>query len=531
MTTPRAALYARVSTDDQVQKYGLASQLRELRAIAARRVYTIPPGAEYVDDGYSGATLERPALARLRETARAGAIDVVLIHDPDRLSRSLGHQLLLLEEFERARIRVEFATITTQATPEGNLLLHVKGAIGEYERLKIRERTMRGRREKARRGFAVNPQAYGYGPDPAAPGRVGIRPAEADIVRLIYGWLIDEQMSVRRIVEALRRQALPARRARRWAPTSVRRILTNEIYTGRAYYNREEVGVDAAGRRRRTLRPVSEWIPIAVPALITPERFAAAQTQLARNRAFLTGRPARTAVYLLRGLLRCGACGRRYTSCPSHGRRYYRCSQHDRLAAQPCRAGWLSARVAEGDVWQAVTELLRDPAALQRAVEGHAARLGVREVELRSEADHVGLRLAQLERQEQRLLDLYLDESLRTEALRGRLEDLGRRRTELRARQARLEAAATAQRAREGSHDAIARWCTQARRGLERLDAAGRQRFLGAIVREIVVRGHDLEIHGMLPAPADLELRRPASQSGQYAGAGYLLVISAEGRR
>src|SRR5437762_3618470 len=101
----RAALYARVSTDDQAQKYGLASQLHETRALAARKGYQVV--AEFADDGVSGATIERPALTRLREAIRAKAVDVVLMQDPDRLARELFLQLLLDKEFERSGARVE----------------------------------------------------------------------------------------------------------------------------------------------------------------------------------------------------------------------------------------------------------------------------------------------------------------------------------------------------------------------------------------------------------------------------------------
>src|SRR2546428_11530647 len=106
----RTALYCRVSTEEQAQKYGLASQLVEIRAHAKRKGYTVPDGAEFLDDGYSGADLDRPALSRLREAIRTRAFQAVLIHDPDRLSRKLAHQLLLSEEVERAAVEPEFLT-------------------------------------------------------------------------------------------------------------------------------------------------------------------------------------------------------------------------------------------------------------------------------------------------------------------------------------------------------------------------------------------------------------------------------------
>jgi site-specific DNA recombinase len=141
-TTPpeavRVALYVRVSTAEQAEKYGLASQLTELRALAIRKGYNVRDSAEFVDDDASGATLDRPALGRLREAIRAGAFDLVLIHDVDRLARRLALQMLILEEFERAGVRVEFLTTPRDDSPEGQLLLNVKAVVAEYERLKIR---------------------------------------------------------------------------------------------------------------------------------------------------------------------------------------------------------------------------------------------------------------------------------------------------------------------------------------------------------------------------------------------------------
>jgi site-specific DNA recombinase len=511
----RAAIYARVSTDEQAERYGLSSQVHDLRALAARKGYTVPAGAEFLDDGYSGAELDRPALGRLRDVVRAKAIDVVLIHDPDRLSRRLPHQLLLLDEFDRRGCRVEFVTTPREDTPEGRLLLNVKGIISEYEREKIRERTQRGKREKARRGLIVASYPYGYRPDPEAPGRLVVHEAEGEIVRLIYRLLVDEQRSTRAIVVELRRLGIQPARGRRWGPTSVRRILGSDRYTGRAYYNRDEVVENPkTGRKtRRAQRPASEWIAVPIPPIVTPERYAAAQAQLQRNREAQVGRPARF-VYLLRGLLRCGACGTRYVGVPSHGRRYYRCLGRNRILSHgTCRSPWLSADIAEASVWGAMTDVLRDPATLLRKLEGYATRQGVRDVELRSGVEHLRRQLAEAERQERRLLDLYLEEALRTDALRERLQGLASRREGLRERLARAEAQATAHGALEARHDAIKRWCVQARRGIDRLNDKGRQQLLATLVDEItVLPDRSLEIHGLLPGrtTADTKLLQPA---------------------
>src|SRR5260370_18812457 len=106
-TEPRAALYSRVSTEDQAERFGLASQVSELQALARQRGYTIPAGGEFIDDGASGADLDRPALTRLREAIRRRLFDVVLIHDPDRLARQLSRPLLLTAALERAAVPLD----------------------------------------------------------------------------------------------------------------------------------------------------------------------------------------------------------------------------------------------------------------------------------------------------------------------------------------------------------------------------------------------------------------------------------------
>ena len=506
----RAAIYARVSTEEQGQKFGLTSQLTELRALAAERGYTVLVGSEFVDDGTSGATLERAGLDRLREAVRLAQIQRLLILDPDRLSRRLVHQLLLIDEFKKHGVTVEFLRGPSEDTAEGRLLLNVQGVIAEYEREKIQSRTLRGKREKARRGLVVASFPYGYRPDPAASGRLLVYEPEATVVRMIYSWLIDEGRSSRSIVDELRRLAVPPGRiGHKWGPTQVRRILTSDRYTGRTYYNRGQV---VSGGRRKE-RPPAEWIAIAIPAIITPERHAAALAQLARNRVELVGRPARFA-YMLRGLLRCGVCGSRYEGVPAHGRRYYRCRGRDRFTQGPrCRAPWLSATIAEAVVWNAVTEALRRPQALRQAVERYERARGTRDVELKSRVEHIRRQLRAVEHKERRLLDLYLEDAdVQTAEVRGRLQALARERARLRDDLHRAEGLTATQGALEARQETLERWCAQARRGLARLDEKARRKLLLVLVDEIRVgRDRTLEIYGILPGhEPDTILRRPA---------------------
>jgi site-specific DNA recombinase len=182
---------------------------------------------------------------------------------------------------------------------------------------------------------------------------------------MMFHWLVDEQRSARSIAVELRRLGIRPRCGEQWAKSSVRNVLTIRFYIGEGFFNQREVVANpGTGRKtRHRLRPATEWIPLATPAIVTPELFARAQQQLARNRAMLAGRPGGR-LFLLRGLLRCGACGRRIVGQHSHGRPMYRCSGRDRLQ-QPdggrCRASTLSAGWIEPFVWDTLVAILHDP--------------------------------------------------------------------------------------------------------------------------------------------------------------------------
>jgi site-specific DNA recombinase len=97
-----SAVYARVSPEQQAREGTIESQLNEVRARARSDGVEPPPELTFIDDGYSGAQLERPALERLRDTAASGAIDRLYVHCPDRLARDFAHQVLLIDELQRA---------------------------------------------------------------------------------------------------------------------------------------------------------------------------------------------------------------------------------------------------------------------------------------------------------------------------------------------------------------------------------------------------------------------------------------------
>lgn len=160
----RAALYARVSTEQQAEQHTIDSQLHDLLARAAADGQDIPEALRFLDDGYSGASLVRPALERLRDLVTMAAVDVVCIHAPDRLARSYPHQALLVEEFARAGTAVVFLNRPIGQSPEDNLLLQLQGMFAEYERTRLLERSRRSKRHLAQAGVVsvLGRAPYGY---------------------------------------------------------------------------------------------------------------------------------------------------------------------------------------------------------------------------------------------------------------------------------------------------------------------------------------------------------------------------------
>lgn len=519
----RVALYARVSTDRQEQEQTIQSQLEALRAHARAKGYTVV--AEFVDDGYSGATLERPALDRLRDAAARREFDRVLVHAPDRLSRRIGYLVLLLEELQRRGVVVEFLNHPVDNSPEGQLLLNVQGAVAEYERAKIAERTRRGKVYWARQGAVMPgfvPYGYRYVPrEGDRRGRLEINEVEAAVVREIFRAIVEEGLSLRAVAARLQAGGVPTPRGgRRWRASTVWSIVRDETYTGTYYYRKVDYSEAAQTSRvadgqppKKAWRPREEWVAIPVPAIVDRAVWERAQAQLAANAKFSPRHNTRWQ-YLLRGLMVCGRCGHHYVGTVSNGRRYYRCGHYDpvRVGAQEvCRARWVRADAAEQAVWEAVAGLLRDPQLLAAEYRRRLGEAAPNPEE--SEAGRLTQELHRLQRQEERLLDAYQAEALSLEALKARMAELAGKRQAL---QQRLRVLEQLRQSRERVARALATvevFRQKVAEGLESLDFSGRQKLLRLLVERIVVEEEGLRAEVVVP-PDVLQARQETAAAG-----------------
>ena len=399
MTTIRAAFYARVSSEQQATAHTIESQTAALSERAQSDGTPVPPERQFVDDGYSGATLIRPALDRLRDLAAVGAIDRIYVHSPDRLARNYAYQVLLLDEWRRCGVELVFLNRPLGQSPEDDLLLQVQGIVAEYERAKIMERSRRGKKHAAQSGslnvMSNAPFGYRYVSVREGGGQARFEPVpeQARIVQQIFSWIGRNRCSLAEVCRRLQKAGeVTATGKRIWSRQAVWHILQNPAYQGRAAYGKTHMmprGKKARPRAargrpaepRRSNAPVAadpkEWVFVPVPALVDVALFRATQEQLQENRSRARlGR--RRPGYLLQGLTCCARCGYAYYGKTTHQMgaghqmkdfRYYRCSGSDgyRFGGERiCSNAQIQGEFLESAVWREVSDLLRNPGKLER---------------------------------------------------------------------------------------------------------------------------------------------------------------------
>src|SRR3954451_4024215 len=423
------AVYVRVSTQRQAQAQTIQQQLERLRAHLRGRGEELPTEAIFRDDGYSGATLNRPGLDRLRDAARAGEVDRVLVTDPDRLARNYVQLMVLLEELERAGCEVAFLDRPMGRDPQDQLLLQIRGAVAEYERTLIAERMRRGRQAKLRSGHLLPwtraPYGYRLHPErPRDPMLLTVDEVQAAILQELFHAYANGGVSLYKLaVDLTQRHVLSPTGCAHWTASSLRLILSNPCYTGTAYSNRTRRR--AATRRKSPLQPVGpgeswcfapveEWVGIAVPALISQEVFERVQARLATN-----SHQARRSTghdYLLRTLVSCGECR---LQCQGRFRApgyfYYMCNGRQRPVVsghdERCHARYIPAEQLDGVVWADLCEVVQHPDLITQALERAQSGEWLPD-ELQHRRATIQTALRSLDRQRERLLTAYLAEAI-----------------------------------------------------------------------------------------------------------------------
>src|SRR5499426_1085395 len=543
-----AAIYARVSSDKQKEEKTIASQTAALTEFARKEGYDVPREWIFEDEGFSGASLVRPGLERLRDLAAEGQLEAVLVYAPDRLSRKYAYQVLLIEEFARNGVETVFVKAPKSDTPEDQLLLQFQGMIAEYERAQILERSRRGKRHRARQGqvSVLSGAPYGYRyvrKSEETAAYYDVIEAEADVVRLIYRRYTMEHLSIGKITRLLNEQAVPTRkRNTRWERSTVWGMLRNPAYKGTACFGKTEIRPRQRVTRPLRMRggvtdrnsanherPREEWIEIPVPAIVSEETFALAQELLTANK---THAPRRTIEpSICQGIISCSKCGYAFyrTSTRTSARKihYYRCLGSDGwryLNGAVCNNPPIREDLLDQVVWNEVVKLLENPRLIDQELDRRLeAAQKASPTKRRQESLHRDL--TRVHKSIERLMTAYQEDLLSLDELRSRMPDLRQRE---RAMQAELQSMATQAQDRAAYlrlAETLSAFLSRLRSSAKTLDVTERQRIVRLLVKEILVGEDAIIIRHSIPvtSPPPDEKSPKSSKSDRSKSDSYLL--------
>ena len=519
-----AAIYARVSSDKQREENTIASQTAALIAFAGEQQFEVPREWIFEDDGYSGASLIRPGLERVRDLAAEGLIQAVLVYAPDRLSRRYAHQILLIEELARAGVETVFIRAPRGSTPEDELLVQFQGMIAEYERAQILERSRRGKRHRARQGevSVLSGAPFGYRfirkTDHSA-AYYEIDEEQARVVRQIFELYSVQGLSIGAVARLMNEQAVPTcKRRGRWERSTVWGMLRNPAYKGEACFGKTTIAP-----RQRITRPIrmrggvttrnsasherarEDWITIAVPPIVSEETFALAQERLQANKIHAPRRTVTPSV--VQGLVSCTKCGYALyrTSTRSSARKihYYRCLGSDayrHFSGPVCNNRPVRQDLLDDVVWTEIVRLLEDPRLIQNELERRLT--AAREADPTKRRDEALRRdLVRIRKGIDRLLTAYQEGLLPIEELRERMPELRRREQ---ASNAELQAIADQSVTRAAYlrlAETLNTFLTRLRSSAGALDVSERQRIMRLLVKEVLVGDDKIIIRHCIPLP------------------------------
>jgi site-specific DNA recombinase len=533
MNNPQVALYARVSSEQQAEAKTIASQLADLQTRITADGIAWDEVVSFVDEGYSGASLVRPALERLRDVAAAGGLDRLYVHCPDRLARKYAHQAVILDELGQAGVEVIFLNRPVGQTPEDQLLVQVQGVIAEYERAKFLERSRRGKRHAAQSGnVGILGQApYGYRyiskQEGAGVARFEVVFEEAQVVRTIFGWVAVERCTLAEVGRRLAHAGVLTRTGKqRWSHKTIWDLLQNPAYKGEAAFGKTRSGPleprwrAPRGRPAQSRRgyspkaaPVAEWITISVPALVDAATFAAAQAQLQENRQ-RARIPLKGTRYFLQGLIVCAQCGYAFYGRTNDARNaYYRCSASDAYrwgGTRLCGNSEIRMDVVDQAVWQEVAQVLQEPS---RLADEYRRRL--LSTPSAQEREQVERQLRKLRGGIARLIDSYTDGLIDKTEFEPRLLRLRERVGQLEQQVQHLYEQEEVEREVRVIVGRVEQFAARVQTGLEHADVQTRRELMRTLVKRVEIDEQQVHVvfrlspilpaHPFESAPYDLQ--------------------------
>ena len=514
--------YARVSTQRQENEETIETQIMAIKDYAAKNGHTIIK--EYRDEGWSGTILARPNLDELRLDARKKLWVGVILYDPDRLARKYAYQSLVIEELEEQGIKVLFVTTPPAKTDEDKLLYGVKGIFAEYERARITDRFRLGKLRKAREGNVVTTEApYGYTYIPKQGKKDGyyeVNEREAEVVKMIFGWVANEGYTIRRVVLKLQELGIPPKRSKKgvWNTSTLGTLLRSTAYIGVAQYNRSyavvpEKPLKFAKYKRvkkssKRWKPTEEWIDIpTVPQIIEKDLFEKARQQLKLN--FERCKRNRKNEYLLSGLIYC-TCGRRRAGeGPQHGKHlYYRCT--DRVMNFPlppsCAERGINARIADSLVWDRVRSFMNSPQLMKHQLERWIAKKDMKSNTSEKTIGNLRAEFEKIKKEEQRYIKIYGAELITIDQFEETINDLKVKRSAIEKQIGHFQTSIQDNSIVTPSSDTIDEFVSKSKRVLQNLSFEAKQKILQRCIQKIIANQREMTVYGYLPLEQEVGL-------------------------
>jgi len=509
----KSALYARVSSDRQKEEKTIDSQIATLKE-RIKEDGNILVG-EFVDEGWSGETIDRPELANLRERVKNGEFEAVYIYHLDRLSRELGNQLYVISEIKRCGVEIYTSQGKLDDDPNNRLLMQMQGIVAEQEKIRILERTRGGRLQKAKRGVVVGSLApYGYEyikKDGNKEGYYVIKQNEAEVVKRIFNLFI-ELRSIRAVAKKLLAEKIsaPTKSNTKWGKSTIHRILTREDYIGTAYYNKFSAVETKSSRERkfkkivrtgRKLRDKKEWIPITVPSILDKQTFLLAQNILSKNRE--GKRRETTRQYLLSGLIRCDVCGSTYCGNPHKDYLSYRCNNRVKNFPLPkdCNGGMVKTEKIDNLVWESVKQAILKPEIILKHLEKQADKRTLNLNNPEEKIIELKKKIDGLQKGIDRMVDIFSEGLLKKSAFIQKTTDLNKEIETLKKEIAKLEEVKGTIIDKSLIKTRIKYFCALAKKRLDNFDFNEKKQFLNLVLDGIKLNTPDktLKIQTIIP--------------------------------
>ena len=426
----RAAVYTRVSSNEQAEGYSLRQQREAVETYCKEQGWEV---VEFIEDVDSGAYLERRGLDKVRDLVDLGEIDLVVAQDVDRFARDDGIIVALLKrEFSRKGARLYALNQRSDGSAAGDLADKIISAVASYERSLIAQRTSRGRLQKAREGKVPNTRNFGFD---CVDGRYVVN-GDMEAVRYIFHEAANHQ-SLRSIEQELAERGVKAPRGGRLWRESIRKFIFYDVYKphtfdelseivspavlgtlnkdksyGVLWWNCKHKEYDRDTNRRMRLvktevKPKSEWVAVPVPDSGIPREVVEKARANIKDNTWKSSKRNDRFWQLSGGVGKCGECGRNLVPAARNKRNFYYHCRNENCANNKYRRAQ--------DLEEKGIEVLRDlmskrsmiKARIDRIFEEQKNRIG----KPTKDFNYLNKRLIKLKDQRDKLLDLYLDGS------------------------------------------------------------------------------------------------------------------------